>query len=177
VSLTDDLLELARAEAGQLEIELGQLRLTDLTHEVVEDYRAQADSAGLIMNADLPAYFPVIESDAGRVRQILGNLMSNAIKYTPKGSVTVRIDTGEGDHAPSPGHWAAVRVTDTGPGLSSEQIRALFEEFKRFAPGVEGGTGIGLAISRTLARLLGGDITVVSTVGQGSTFTLWLPLK
>ena len=177
VSLTDDLLELARAEAGQLEIELGQLRLTDVTREVVEDYRAKADEAGLSMNADLPASFPLIESDAGRVRQILGNLMSNAIKYTRRGSVTVRVETGEGGRAPGSGHWAAVSVIDTGPGLSSEQMRVLFEEFKRFAPNVEGGTGIGLAISRTLARLLGGDITVVSAVGHGSTFTLWLPLK
>ena len=69
------------------------------------------------------------------------------------------------------------KSTTCGPGLSAEQIRNLFEEFKRFAPTDEGGSGIGLAISRTLARLLHGDVTVMSTVGQGSTFTLWLPLK
>jgi PAS domain S-box-containing protein len=177
VSLTDDLLELARAEAGQLELEHGPLQLTSVTLEVVEDYRAKADAVGLVMNVELPDEFPTIESDPGRVRQILGNLMSNAIKYAPHGSVTVRAETGEGDGTPGPGRWAGVHVTDTGPGLSAEQLRLLFEEFKRLEPAAEGGTGIGLAISRTLARLLGGDITVVSAVGHGSTFTLWLPLK
>jgi signal transduction histidine kinase len=177
VSLTDDLLELARAEAGQLELAQEETQLTRVTLEVVEEYRAKADAAGLVMKAELPDEFPTIESDTGRVRQILGNLMSNAIKYAPHGSVTVRVDTGEGDHAPGPGRWAAVHVTDTGPGLSPEQLKLLFEEFKRLEPAAEGGTGIGLAISRTLARLLGGEITVVSTVGKGSTFTLWLPLK
>jgi signal transduction histidine kinase len=131
----------------------------------------------LVVNVELPDEFPSIESDAGRVRQILGNLMSNAIKYAPQGSVTLRVETSEGDHAPGPGRWAAVHVTDTGPGLSADQLKLLFEEFKRLEPTAKGGSGIGLAISRTLARLLGGDISVVSTVGKGSTFTLWLPLR
>jgi signal transduction histidine kinase len=177
VSLTDDLLDLARAEAGQVELALEQTQLTRVTLEVVDEYRAKADAAGLALKADVPAEFPMIESDTGRVRQILGNLISNAIKYARHGSVTVRVDTGEGDHAPGPGRWAAVHVTDTGPGLSPEQLKLLFEEFKRLEPATDGGSGIGLAISRTLARLLGGEITVVSKVGQGSTFTLWLPLN
>jgi PAS domain S-box-containing protein len=177
VSLTDDLLELARAEAGQLELERGPVQLTSVTLDVVEEYRARADAAGLVIKADLPDECPTIESDTGRIRQILSNLISNAIKYAPHGSVTVRIDVGEDEHAPGPGRWAAVHVTDTGPGLSSEQLKLLFEEFSRLAPDAQGGSGIGLAISRTLARLLGGDITVVSKVDEGSTFTLWLPLK
>ena len=131
----------------------------------------------MVIKTELPAEFPVIESDTNRVRQILGNLMSNAIKYASNGSVTVRVDAGEGNGAPGPGRWAAVHVTDAGPGISAGQLKVLFEEFKRLKPAGEAGSGIGLAISRTLARLLGGDITVESSVGKGSTFTLWLPLK
>ncbi|MGH7469490.1 MAG: MHYT domain-containing protein [Longimicrobiales bacterium] len=177
VSLTEDLLELARAEAGQIEIDPGPMHLTKAALEVVEEYRAKAEARDMVIKTDLPAEFPAIESDTSRVRQILGNLISNAIKYAANGSLTVRVDAGEGDGAPGPGRWAAVHVTDTGPGITPEQLKLLFQEFKRLEPAGEGGAGIGLAISRTLARVLGGDITVVSRVGKGSTFTLWLPVN
>src|SRR5690606_12386875 len=125
----------------------------------------------------LPEAVPVIESDEGRNRQILGNLLSNAIRYTPEnGRVIVRVESGEDRSAPAVGRWVAVSVSDTGPGIPREQHESIFEEFKRAETATGGGAGIGLSISRILARALGGDITVESEVGRGSTFTVWLPV-
>src|SRR5690606_22599530 len=99
------------------------------------------------------------------------------IRYTPEhGRVVVRVESGEGGKAPVAGRWIAVAVEDTGPGIPREQQEAIFEEFTRVETGQGRGAGIGLAISRTLARALGGDITVESEVGRGSTFTVWLPV-
>jgi signal transduction histidine kinase len=118
-----------------------------------------------------------LHSDHARVRQILSNLVSNAVKYTPDGgSVHIRVEPRQkpdaGDTA-----WVAIDVADNGPGVSPEQQETLFDEFSRFdAAGVQG-SGIGLAISQRIARALGAAITVQSTVGEGSTFTLWLPVR
>ncbi len=178
VGLTDDLLELARAEAGQIEIERTPTQLTRAAIEVTEEYRAKAEAKGLAITTETPPEFPMIESDPSRVRQILANLISNAVKYAGSGSVAVRVDLCEDTNAPGPGQWAAVHVMDTGPGINAEQAKQLFQEFTRLeTAGKTTGAGIGLAISRTLARALGGDITVQSRVGEGSTFTLWLPLS
>ena len=89
-------------------------------------------------------------------------------------SVEVRAEAGNGA-APQPGRWVAIRVSDTGPGIPAERQEQIFDEFSRLGTEQASGAGLGLAISRNLARLLGGDVTVQSQVGRGSTFTLWLP--
>jgi PAS domain S-box-containing protein len=178
LQLIEDLLELARAEAGEIEVERAPMSARDAAREMAEEYRAQAEAEGLTLDVTLPEEFPITKSDSARVRQILGNLISNAVKYTPEGG-HIRVSAGvrEGGKAPGPGRWVAVNIADTGPGLTEEQQKQLFEEFRRFeTAGGERGTGIGLAISRRIARALGGDVTVESEVGVGSTFTLWLPL-
>jgi signal transduction histidine kinase len=145
--------------------------------EVAEDFRAQAETAGLALSLDPPGEAPEFESDPARVRQVLANLVSNAIKYTPKGGdVTVRVATRSGGLAPGPGDWVVVDVCDTGRGIPPDKQAMLFLEFTRFDPGAAQGAGIGLAISQRIAQALGGAITVESKVGAGSTFTLWLPL-
>ena len=173
VKLIQDLLDLARAETGDIDLHLVTTDLHEVAARAVEDYRAQADSKGLAMTTDLPAAFPALQSDPARVGQILGNLLGNAIKYTETGSVTVRVGT----RPDSTGcEWSVVDVSDTGPGIAKEDQRLIFDEFERLAvsPGTSG-SGIGLAISHRLAELLGGHITVDSDLGRGSRFTLWLP--
>lgn len=175
--LIDDVLDIARAEARQLPLEQEPVDVRRVAAEIAGEFRAAAESKGITLETRLPDAVPVIESDERRIRQILGNLLSNAIQYTPQqGRVVVRVASGEAGKAPAAGRWIAVAVEDNGPGIPREQQQAIFEEFTRGETGQGRGAGIGLAISRTLARALGGDITVESEVGRGSTFTVWLPL-
>ena len=178
LSLVSELLEIERAEAGQLTIERQRLDLGVVSGEVVEEFRAAANAKQLRLTLLLPCRDDalVVESDRARLRQILANLVSNATKYTqPGGSVTIRGHSADDDEAPGPGRWVALAVADNGPGIPFEKQNLLFREFTRFQPNATAGTGIGLAISQRLARALGGAITFKSTPGGGSTFTLWLP--
>lgn len=172
--LIHDLLELARAEAGQIELTVQRVDTAALAREVAEDFRGQINAAGLELEVRAPDALPV-ESDATRVRQILSNLVSNAVKYTRHGRVTVDASHGADEGAPRPGAWVAICVMDTGPGIPPEKRETIFQEFTRLDPNAPHGAGVGLAISRRIACLLGGDVTVESEVGRGSTFTLWLP--
>jgi PAS domain S-box-containing protein len=168
--LIDDLLEFARAESGQIELRPAPVDARESAREIIAEQQAQAERAGLTVRFEAPDEFPIIESDPARVRQIIGNLLSTAVKYTPvHGEVVVRVAEGY-DHV-----W--VSVTDSGPGIPKEKREFLFEEFTRLDPTNSGGAGIGLAISRRLARALGGELTVESEVGNGSTFTLVLPRR
>lgn len=114
--------------------------------------------------------------DADRIERVLGNLLSNAVKYTPEGGrITVRTAERTGGGAPGPGVWHAVDVENTGPGIPPDKRELIFQEFARLEPGDTRGKGLGLAISRQVARALGGDLTVESAPGRGATFTLWIP--
>lgn len=183
VKLIDELLDLARAEADEITIERQAVDLRRMVRELAEEYRAQAAMKGLALEARIPNEFPLLESDATRIRQVLGNLLTNAIKYTPEGSVEVRLELvagaeAPGAEAPAAARWALVAITDSGPGLTPAEQQGLFQEFRRLdtAAGTTG-TGIGLASSRRIARALRGEITVASAPGRGSTFTFWLPLE
>src|SRR5690606_26280043 len=134
------------------------------------------ESKGLELRTEVPEELSLIESDAARIRQVLSNLLSNALKFTERGSITVRVEEREDGAAPTPGRWVAIDVVDTGPGIPKEKQRLLFREFTRLEPGKRRGAGVGLAMSRRIARALRGDVTLVSTPGKGSTFTLWLPV-
>ncbi|HET8656230.1 MAG TPA: GAF domain-containing protein [Longimicrobiaceae bacterium] len=173
--LIGDLLELARAEAGQIEIHRVPVDVRDAVREIGEEYRAQAEAKGLSLETELPGELPVIESDASRVRQILGNLFSNAVKYTDEGGIRATVELRSGDGRRRRGRWIAVDVVDTGPGIPEEEQRLLFREFTRLHPEEKAGAGVGLAISQRIARAIGGEVTVSSAPGDGSTFTLWLP--
>jgi signal transduction histidine kinase len=176
LKLIEDLTELARAEAGKIVVQREPVDVCRIARDMVEEHRARARAEGLALTVDVPDSLPAIESDASRVRQILGNLLSNAIKYATKGDITVHVAPREHDGAPRRGRWLALDVIDTGPGIDPDQQKYLFQEFRRLGTaGATSGAGIGLAISHRLAHALGGDLTVVSAVGRGSTFTLWLP--
>jgi len=174
VGSLDDLLMLARAEAGGLTVHLAPTDLCAMLRDVAEWNREQAQAAGLELRLEVPDTLPVIETDAVRVRQVIGNLLSNALKFTKCGAVGIRASHGECADAPGPGPWIMVDVWDTGPGIPEEAGERIFEEFTRLKSGAAG-FGLGLAVSRMLARALGGEVTLQSRVGVGSTFTLWLP--
>jgi PAS domain S-box-containing protein len=182
LQLVSGLLEIERAEAGQLSIERGRVDLCAIVVEIAAEFHAAAaakslDLAASVCQDDESRVSLVIESDAARVRQILANLVSNAVKYTqPTGQVSVAVRLALTGETPRRGRWAAVTVTDNGPGFPFEKRPMVFREFARFDPGAAAGSGIGLAISRRLARALGGEITFTSTPGVGSAFTLWLAL-
>lgn len=180
LNLVSGLLDIERAEAGQLDIRQERVDLDAATFEVVDEFRAAAEGKGLALSSHVSAIDEslVVESDSARVRQILANLVSNAVKYTQQnGSVSVTAYAGKTDEPPWHGCWAAVAVTDTGPGIPVEKQQLVFREFTRFNPDATAGSGIGLAISRRLARALGGEITFTSMPSVGSTFTLWLPVE
>ena len=177
LALIDDLHELARAETGHLALSPQLVDLGDLIRTAGEEYRAAATARGLSISVDAALEPPLVETDPARVRQIVGNLVSNAIKYAASGSVTLctrRLASGPvADARP----WAAIDVSDTGPGIPPDKQVSIFEEFVRLGTGDRSGAGLGLSISLRLARMLGGQITLHSEVGRGSTFTLWLPLE
>lgn len=174
--LIDDLLELARAEAGEITLNRSLIDVAALAREVGEDFRAQLEAAGLAL--ELQASTPLtVESDPARVRQIISNLMSNAVKYTREGSVTVAVAVLSDSSPARRGDWVTVSVADTGIGIPEDKREAIFQEFTRLDPGARQGAGVGLAISRRIARLLDGDIAVEPRTPQGSTFTLWLPVS
>ena len=172
--LIHELLELARAEAGQIELEPVPTDVAELVRDAAEDFRAQASAAGLGLEVRADEALPA-RTDPMRVRQILSNLLSNAVKYTPEGRVTVEAGLRTNGRGSRDGEWIAISVTDTGPGIPAGKQELIFQEFTRLDPEAQHGSGVGLAISRRIARLLGGDITVESQVDRGSTFRLWLP--
>lgn len=177
LAILGDLLDLARADSGGLSVERVPVDLSRVASEAGEDHRPAAVSAGHMIECTMTG--PVrVYTDPGRVRQVLGNLLSNAIKYTPApGRISVRVERVDADGA-RPGDWAVIRVSDTGPGIPPEKRDAVFDEFSRLHDGTGiQGHGLGLAISRRVARLLGGDLDVTGAEGEGATFSLWLPLR
>ena len=176
LALIDDLHELARVEAGVLAVTRAPVDLELLVERLGEEYGAAARAGGLSLETILDTGpFVVVTSDV-RVRQIVSNLLSNAIKYTDEGGVTLRLGRRTDGSSADERRWMAIAVSDTGPGIPSDKLDLLFQEFSRLNEGGKRGAGLGLAISRLLAQALGGHIVVESELGRGSTFTLWLPI-
>ena len=172
LKLIDDLNEFARAETGRLELKLVPTQIMEVAREIGEQYRPIAEQNGISVDLEL-ARAPIITTDDDRVRQVLGNLMSNALKYTSAGGrVCIRTGLRASEAGPE---CVIAEVEDTGIGIPEDKLHLIFEEFERIDPSVKPGIGLGLAISRRIANALGGTVTVKSTRGQGSTFTVWLP--
>jgi PAS domain S-box-containing protein len=177
LSLIDDLLDISRIEAGDLQVEREPCSFEAVVSEVVESLKGKAKSAGLALEVDLSgAIQSAITTDRLRLRQILVNLLDNAIKFTGRGTVRLTVCTSIRSGS---GTYLQFAVTDTGIGMTAAELAHLFEPFYR--AGARGrdrpaGTGLGLAICDRLARRLGGEIVVQSTPGEGSTFTLSLPV-
>ncbi|SFR87344.1 tetratricopeptide repeat-containing sensor histidine kinase [Sphingomonas jatrophae] len=175
-ALVDDLLDVAKMEAGEASAVEEDVRPAAVLRDAVRFWGGQAEAKGLALTLEIAPDMPrVIRSDTVRLRQILFNLLSNAVKFTPAGHVTVDAKV-EPD---KDGEALVLRVIDTGIGIPEDRYDDIFEPFRQVDGGTSrqyGGTGLGLAICRNLAALLGGSVTVDSIVGEGSTFTLRMPL-
>jgi signal transduction histidine kinase len=179
-----DVLDLATLEGGHIQIRSRPGSMTEPVAEAIAMLEAEAAAAGVVVERAPPPAGPCrYEGDPDRTRQILLNLLTNALHFTPRGGrVTVTYGdsatSDEGTHLPGRGPWVFVTVQDTGPGIGDDEAAMLFEPFvqgKAERAWGRGGTGLGLSISRQLARLMNGELTLRSTEGQGSSFTMWLP--
>ena len=187
LNLINDILDLSKVEAGKMEVTVTELPLAEITNFVDRTFRPVAEQKSLkfdvVVEADAPS---PLYTDGQRLQQVLKNLLSNAFKFTERGGVKLTLRRAEKDRrfasrsldkAPD---VIAFEVTDTGIGISKDKQQLIFEAFQQ-ADGTTnrryGGTGLGLTISRQIAQLLGGEIRVESTPGEGSTFTLFLPAR
>ncbi len=186
LNLITDILDLTKIESGTVTVEAEELSFTMLRDAVERNFRHIADNKNLPFEVNFDPGMPrAIITDPKRLQQILKNLLSNAFKFTAQGRVSINVKLAT--EGWSPGHSVLSRaakvvsfaITDSGIGIAQEKQKLIFEAFQQADAGTSrkyGGTGLGLSISRELAALLGGEIRLVSTVGEGSTFTLYLPL-
>ena len=167
----NDLLDLAKIEAGKMEVHPEEISAPELCEGLLGMFRPMADKKNIDLRGQYDPTLPVLKQDPIKLRQILSNLLSNAVKFTPEGGrVTLR--------AERDGKWVLFVVVDTGVGIAPEDQELVFEKFRQAANPMTReyeGTGLGLSIVRELAKLLGGEVTLRSELGKGSTFTVRLP--
>jgi len=176
LALINDILDLSKIEAGKMELYLESFTVAPLVEDILKTIQPLAEKNGNELMVDCAADVGVMHADQTRVRQALLNLASNANKFTERGRVTFTVRREAGER----GEWILMAVKDTGIGMTPEQIDRLFQEFVQADSTTTrkyGGTGLGLAISRRFCQMMGGDITVASNVGTGSTFTIRLPAE
>jgi ammonium transporter len=172
LALIDEILDLARIEAGEVTLELSETNVAEVLREVTDSFEPLVDRPRVQLFVDADTDLPRVVTDRDKLKQILLNLVSNAVKYTDDGTISVCAEAVDGR--------LRVDVSDTGAGIPADELGKIFDEFHRADGPVSSprpGTGLGLTISRRLARTLGGDVTVESSLGVGSTFTLDLPLQ
>ena len=176
LNLINDILDLSKVESGRLETERIAYAPHRVMHDVAQTLEGRAVEKGLALNVEFPGALPAsLRGDPARLRQVLTNLVGNAIKFTEQGTVSLRALSSFDVH---PAHYV-IEVVDSGVGIPADKLDSIFEPFVQAEASTArrfGGTGLGLTISRGLARAMGGDITVRSTLGQGTTFRLELPL-
>jgi len=193
--LVEDLHQLALAEAGQLTLERQMVNVEDLIHQTIKGHRPQAVEKGIKLRIDIPQSLPLASLDPQRIGQVLRNLLSNALRYTPRGGkITISCQPFEvhQDHPPThcpvpaallpleDGAWLAFSVADTGPGIASEDLPHIFERFYRSDKSrshASGGTGLGLAIARRLVEAHQGKLIAENEPQGGARFTFVLPVR
>ncbi len=186
LSLINEILDLSKIEAGRMDVHVEQINIKGLIENIKNNFHHMLDEKGLSLTTEVDSKVPEsILSDNQRLMQIIKNIMSNAIKFTMKGGVTVKVNVPPNNVDLSrsglkPDNCIAISIQDSGIGISSEEQKIIFEAFQQAEGGTSrefGGTGLGLSISRELANLLGGEIQLVSEKGKGSTFTLYIPVR
>lgn len=179
LELINDLLDLAKIEAGRMEVRLATVSIQDTAEGLANLIRPQAEQRSVQVRVRVQPNLPPAETDPGKLQQVLFNFLANAVKFSPPDSSVVLAATLE--NAPNAGSQARLRlsVTDQGPGIAPEDHDKVFEKFSQLDPTVtreHGGTGLGLTISKELADMLGGHIELESDTGRGATFALVIPL-
>ena len=172
LGLINDILDLSKIEAGRLEIVTEATNLDVLIRETADQLGGEAKFRKVRLKREVPRSLALLETDESRLKQVLINLLSNALKFTAEGSVTIRVEADPKTRQP-----VRIDVIDTGIGISSDKLEEIFEAFRqadRQTSYQYGGTGLGLAISRSLCQLMGYDLTVESEEGKGSTFSIHL---
>jgi PAS domain S-box-containing protein len=174
LAVINDLLDISRIESGKMPVQIERVRLPELIDEVMTEVEPVIAGTRLAVSRNLSPKLPEIDTDRQKVKQIVLNLLSNALKFTPQGSVAIRLQHDKSSDEIS------ISVTDTGIGVAEENQKTIFEAFEQANSSYarrHGGTGLGLSICRRLAQILEGRITLASQLGEGSTFTLFLPRK
>jgi signal transduction histidine kinase len=174
LALINDILDLSKIEAGRMELHLESFALGPLIDGAIKTIEPLAAKNGNQVGVHCDAAIGTMHADQMRLRQALLNLMSNANKFTDRGTITIDARQGQDNER----DWITIAVVDTGIGMTPEQMGKLFQEFSQASSATAnryGGTGLGLVISRRFCQMMGGDITVESTPGRGSTFTIRLP--
>ena len=185
LALINEILDLSKIESGNMGVEIGEIRFSELKEDIERNFGQIAEDKGLQLVTEIGGGLPnAMQTDVKRLRQVLKNLLSNAFKFTHHGKVEMRIEAAKGGwsfdnhNLKRAASVIAFKVSDTGIGIAEDKQQLIFEAFQQ-ADGTTsrkyGGTGLGLSISREIARLLGGEIVLESTPGQGSTFTFYLP--
>ncbi|MDB4874604.1 MAG: sensor protein [Gemmatimonadetes bacterium] len=172
LSLINDILDLAKIEAGKMPVYVEYVSLPELIKEVAQQVEPMVESRHLVFEALVNPDCPQLETDKTKVKQILLNLLSNAVKFTNRGSVRLSVDCDP--------DGVLLQVSDTGVGIKPEEIEAIWEDFRQLDQSRTrsfGGTGLGLSITRRLTHQLGGQIELVSVFGEGTTFSVRLPLR
>jgi signal transduction histidine kinase len=172
--LINDILDLSKIEAGRMELSLSSFALAPLIADVVKTIEPLAAKNSNEVAVHCAADMGTMQADQMRLRQALLNLMSNANKFTERGGISIDARQGQENGR----DWITIAVADTGIGMTPEQMGKLFQEFSQASSTTAskyGGTGLGLAISKRFCQMMGGDITVESEPGRGSTFTIRLP--
>ncbi len=189
LALINDILDISKIEAGKMELYLETFNLNGLVQDVQATIQPLVEKNSNILSVEVSCDSHTMYADLTKVRQVLLNLLSNAAKFTQQGQITLSVhdavhraavETAD-SFIPDPhSHWITFTVSDTGIGMTVEQLTRVFQAFTQADPSTTrkyGGTGLGLAISRRFCQMMGGDITVASQLGQGSTFTIWLPAQ
>ena len=171
LSLINDVLDLAKIEAGRMELELSEVALPDVLRSAVSMHSERASRGGIELGLSTAPDEITVTADERRVRQVVFNLLSNAVKFTPAdGRIDISARTTDGH--------VEVAVADTGPGIAAEELETIFEQFEQASDGKQAeGTGLGLPLSRKLVELHGGRLWVESEPGRGSTFRFTLPVR
>jgi signal transduction histidine kinase len=173
LSLINDILDLAKIEAGKMQVRLEEFSILDICEGLVNMFRPLAEKKNIDLRGQVDPNLPLLRQDVGKLQQILSNLLSNAIKFTPEGGrVSLKVEA-------EPSHFV-MTVADTGVGIAPEDQELVFEKFRQSGNPLtreHAGTGLGLSIVRELSKLLGGEVTLHSELGRGSTFTVRLPVQ
>ena len=172
LSLINQILDVAKVEAGRMELEPERIAVDVIVRETMQMLESTAETKGILLRSELPATLSTIVTDAAKLRQILINLIGNAVKFTDAGEVCVRVEASPGTLRP-----VSITIRDTGIGIPLDRQQKVFDPFEQGESSTRrqfGGTGLGLSIVKAFAELIGAAIEVESAVGEGTTFTIWL---